>query len=244
MLSGISARTNGRTLEKIQQRRYVMTIRIAMLLFPNLTQLDLTAPYEVLTRLPGAEVELAWKSLDAVASGTGLVLSPNTTLAKAAPADVLFVPGGNGLVPLLRDPEVLEFVRRQAATARYVTAVCTGSLLLGAAGLLEGYRATTHWAYHEFLPRCGAIPVRNRVVVDRNRITAGGVTAGIDFALRLTAELGGEQLARAIQLGLEYDPEPPFDSGVPERATPELVRTVLDRLATARRGYAEQLPER
>ena len=221
-----------------------MTTRIAMLLFPNLTQLDLTAPYEVLTRLPDAEVSLVWKSLAPVTSGTGLRISPHATLSEAAPADVLFVPGGSGLVPLLRDPEVLEFVRRQAASARYVTAVCTGSLLLGAAGLLEGYRATTHWAYHEFLARCGAIPVRQRVVFDRNRITAGGVTAGIDFALRLTAEMGGEQLARAIQLGLEYDPEPPFDSGVPERATPELVQSVLDRLAPSRRGYAEQLPQR
>jgi len=221
-----------------------MTIRIAMLLFPNLTQLDLTAPYEVLTRLPGAEVSLVWKSLESVTSGTGLRLSPNATLAETAPADVLFVPGGNGLVPLLRDPEVLSFVRRQAATARYVTAVCTGSLLLGAAGLLEGYRATTHWAYHEFLERCGAIPVRQRVVVDRNRVTAGGVTAGLDFGLRLAAELGGEQLARAIQLGLEYDPEPPFDSGTPERATAELVELVLGRFAQFKRGYEEQLPAR
>src|SRR6188768_4185758 len=221
-----------------------MTIRIAMLLFPNITQLDLTAPFEVLTRLPGAEVSLVWKSLEPVTSGTGLRLSPTTTLAESPPADVLFVPGGSGLVPLVRDEQVLEFVRRQGATARYVTAVCTGSLLLGAAGLLEGYRATTHWAYHEFLERCGAIPVKERVVVDRNRVTAGGVTAGIDFALRLAAELCGEPLARGIQLGLEYDPEPPFDSGSPERATPELVRIVLDRLASSRRGYAEQLAER
>jgi len=215
-----------------------------MLLFPDLTQLDLTAPYEVLTRLPEAEVSLVWKSLETVTSGTGLRLAPSVTLAEAAPADVLFVPGGSGLVPLLQDEEVLEFLRRQAASARYVTAVCTGSLLLGAAGLLQGYRATTHWAYHELLERCGAIPVRQRVVVDRNRVTAGGVTAGIDFALRLTAELCGEPLARAIQLGLEYDPEPPFDSGTPERATAELRQIVLDRLAKSRSGYAERLPER
>jgi cyclohexyl-isocyanide hydratase len=221
-----------------------MAIRIAMLLFPDITQLDLTAPYEVLTRLPGAEVSLVWKSLEPVTSGTGLRLTPNATLSDTAPADVLFVPGGSGLVPLVRDAPVLEFVRRQAASARYVTAVCTGSLLLGAAGLLEGYRATTHWAYHELLERCGAIPVRERVVIDRNRVTAGGVTAGMDFALRLTAELCGEQLARGIQLGLEYDPAPPFDSGTPERATPELVQNVLDRLAAARRGYAELLPHR
>lgn len=221
-----------------------MTTRIAMLLFPNLAQLDLTAPYEVLTRLPEAEVALVWKSLEPITSGTGLRLSPTATFADATPADVLFVPGGTGLVPLLRDAEVLEFIRRQANNARYVTAVCTGSLLLGAAGLLEGYRATTHWAYHEFLVRCGAIPVKKRVVVDRNRVTAGGVTAGLDFALRLAAEIGGEQLARGIQLGLEYDPEPPFDSGVPERAAPELVQRVLDRLAPAIRGYDEQLPKR
>lgn len=219
-----------------------MTTRVAMLLFPNLTQLDLTGPYEVLTRLPGAEVSLVWKSLDSVISSTGLRLTPTTTLLEAAAADILFIPGGNGLVPLLRDPEIIEFVRQRAATARYVTAVCTGSLLLGAAGLLEGYRATTHWAYHDFLERCGAIPVRERVVIDRNRITAGGVTAGIDFALKLAAEIAGEQAARGIQLGLEYDPEPPFDSGVPERASPELVRIVRDRFAAWRKGYDEQLP--
>jgi cyclohexyl-isocyanide hydratase len=125
-----------------------------------------------------------------------------------------------------------------------VTAVCTGSLLLGAAGLLEGYRATTHWAYHELLQRCGALPIRQRVVIDRNRITAGGVTAGIDFALRLTAELCGEQQARGIQLGLEYDPEPPFDSGAPERASPELVQIVLARFAKSRSEYDQQLAAR
>ena len=172
----------------------------------------------------------------------GLSILPTTTLTEAPPFDVLVVPGGSGIVPLLRDPEVLDFVRRQAAQARYVTAVCTGSLLLGAAGLLEGYRATTHWAFHELLGRCGAIPVRERVVIDRNRITAGGVTAGIDFGLRLAAEIYGEQLARGIQLGLEYDPEPPFDSGSPERAQPELVRVVRERLESSRRQYSEQLP--
>jgi len=168
---------------------------------------------------------------------------PHTTLSEAPQFDVLCVPGGFGVVPLLQDAEVLEFLRRQAASARYVTAVCTGSLLLGAAGLLNGYSATTHWAFHDLLARCGALPVRQRVVIDRNRITAGGVTSGIDFGLRLAAEMHGEQLARGIQLGIEYDPEPPFDSGSPERASPELLRLVRERLAPSWREYAAQLPE-
>src|SRR3954468_1215082 len=206
-----------------------MTTRIGMFLFPKITQLDLTAPFEVFSRLPDAQVSLFWKSRDAVTSSTGLTIVPDTTLADAPQFDVLCVPGGFGVVPLLQDSEVLEFLRRQATNARYVTAVCTGSLLLGAAGLLAGYSATTHWAYHDLLERCGARPVRQRVVVDRNRITAGGVTAGIDFALRLAAEMYGEQVARSIQLTIEYDPEPPFDSGSPERSTPELVQQVRDR---------------
>jgi len=221
-----------------------MTIRVGMLLFPKITQLDLTAPFEVLSRLPDVNVSLIWKSREPVFSSTGLGLVPNTTFDEAPQVDVLFVPGGYGLVPLLRDEPVLNFLRRQASSARYVTAVCTGSLLLGAAGLLDGYRATTHWAFHELLERCAAIPVRERVVVDRNRITAGGVTAGMDFGLRLAAEMCGEQTARAIQLGIEYDPEPPFDSGSPERASPELVQIVRQRLEGSRREHAAALAER
>ena len=218
-----------------------MTIRIGMLLFPKLTQLDLTGPYEVLARVPGVEQHLVWKDLAPVHAGTGLTLQPTTTLARAPQFDVLLVPGGRGCVPLMRDPEVLSFLREQARDARYVTAVCTGSLLLGAAGLLEGYAATTHWAFHELLAQCGARPVRQRVVVDRNRLTGGGVTAGIDFGLRLAAELAGEQTARAIQLGLEYDPEPPFAGGSPERASPALVELVRQQLAASRREHAEAL---
>jgi cyclohexyl-isocyanide hydratase len=218
-----------------------MTTRIGMFLFPKITQLDLTAPFEVFSRLPDAQVSLFWKSRDAVTSSTGLTMLPDTTLAEAPQFDVLCVPGGFGVVPLLQDEEVLGFLRRQAANARYVTAVCTGSLLLGAAGLLEGYSATTHWAYHDLLSRCGARPARQRVVVDRNRVTAGGVTSGIDFALRLAAEMYGEQVARSIQLTIEYDPEPPFDSGSPERATPELVQQVRDRFASSWQEYAARL---
>jgi cyclohexyl-isocyanide hydratase len=218
-----------------------MTIRIGMLLFPRLTQLDLTGPYELLARVPGAELSLIWKTLEPVHCGAGLGLLPTMTLAEAPQLDVLFVPGGRGVVPLLRDREVLEFLRLQARGARYITAVCTGSLLLGAAGLLEGYEATTHWAFHELLERCGAKPVRQRVVIDRNRITGGGVTAGIDFALRVAAELCGEQAACAIQLGLEYDPEPPFRCGSPELAGPELVQLIRERFAPSVREYTDAL---
>jgi cyclohexyl-isocyanide hydratase len=184
---------------------------------------------------------LVWKSLEPVYSGTGLGLLPTCTLSDAPQFDVLFVPGGRGVVPLFRDREVLEFLRQRARTARYVTAVCTGSLLLGAAGLLEGYEATTHWAFHELLVHGGAKPVQKRVVVDRNRITGGGVTAGIDFALRLLAEISGEQLARAVQLGLEYDPAPPFQSGSPELAGPELVALVRKQFEASRREHSEAL---
>lgn len=206
-----------------------MTLRIGMLLFPRLNQLDLTGPHEVLANLPDSEIFLAWKSLDPVVAESGLTLLPTTTLATAPQADVLFVPGGSGSVPLMEDADVLDFLRRQAAGARYVTAVCTGSLLLGAAGLLEGYAATTHWAFHQLLAGCGATPVRRRVVVDRNRWTGGGVTAGIDFGLMLAAEIAGVRVAEAIQLGLEYDPAPPFTAGSPECAEPSLVEALRQR---------------
>jgi cyclohexyl-isocyanide hydratase len=221
-----------------------MTIRIGMLLFPKITQLDLTGPFEVLARLPGVELALLWRSLEPVTSSTGLTIQPSMTLAEAPAFDVLVVPGGSGVVPLLRDAEMLGFLRRQAETARYMTAVCTGSLLLGAAGLLEGYAATTHWAYHELLLHCGATAVKQRVVVDRNRITGGGVTAGIDFALRLVAELSDEDTARAIQLGLEYDPEPPFRAGTPALAGEELTARVRQSFEPSRKQYEDALDRR
>jgi cyclohexyl-isocyanide hydratase len=218
-----------------------MTIRIGMLLFPKVTQLDLTGPFEVLAQIPGAEIFLAWKSLEPVIADSGLTLVPTTTLSDAPQADVLFVPGGAGQLPLMRDAEVLAFLRRQGEKARYVTAVCTGSLLLGAAGLLDGYQATTHWAFHDLLALCGARPVRQRVVVDRNRLTGGGVTAGIDFGLRLVAELVGEETARTIQLALEYDPAPPFSSGSPDQADPRLVEKLRQTFEPLRRARASSL---
>jgi len=207
------------------------TLHIGMLLFPDLTQLDLTGPFEVLQRLPGARIHLVWKDLEPVRAGSGMALLPNTTLADCPPLEVLVVPGGFGQRALAKDPQVLEFLRRQGNQARYVTSVCTGALLLGAAGLLSGYDATTHWAYVDLLPTFGARHVPGRVVVDRNRITGGGVTAGIDFGLRLVAELADARTAKLIQLGLEYHPAPPFDSGHPDVADPSLVAEVRRALA-------------
>ena len=208
-----------------------MTTHIGMLLYPGLTQLDLTGPFEVLHRIPDAKVHLVWKTTGIVMADSGLGLLADTSFAECPPLDVLFVPGGVGQMALMSDEVVLAFLRAQGARARWVTSVCTGALVLGVAGLLGGYEATTHWAYQELLPSFGATPVRKRVVVDRNRVTGGGVTAGIDFALRLAAEMAGEDLARAIQLGLEYDPEPPFRSGHPDVADAALVARVRAALA-------------
>ena len=200
--------------------------RSGMLVFPDLTQLDLSGPYAVLARLPGAETMLLWKTLDPVRSEHGLTILPMATLSSCPPLDLVLVPGGVGINPLLEDGEVLAFVRRAAATARYVVGICTGSLVLGAAGLLEGRRAACHWMARDFLRRFGADPVPDRVVVDGKFITGGGVTAGIDFALRIVAELKGQEVAEAIQLMIEYDPQPPYDGGSPDRAAPELTERV------------------
>ena len=178
-----------------------MTTHVGMLLFPDLTQLDLTGPFEVFQRIPGAEVHLVWKDRSPVVARGGLAMLPTTTLAECPALDVVFVPGGFGQLALQDDEEVLAFLRHQGARARWVTSVCTGALLLGAAGLLDGYDATTHWAYVEFLSAFGARHVEGRTVVDRNRITGGGVTAGIDFALVLAEKLAGEETARAIEIG-------------------------------------------
>ena len=206
--------------------------RSGLLVFPNLTQLDLTGPYEVLARLPGAETLLLWKSLDPVRSEHGLTILPMATLASCPPLDLILVPGGPGINPLLEDAEVLAFLRRVAAEARYVVGVCTGSLVLGAAGLLRGRRAATHWMSRELLRSFGAEPVAQRVIVDGNLFTGGGVTAGIDVALTVAAEIAGRAAAEAIQLGIEYDPAPPFASGSPERADPAVLKAVLEAVLT------------
>ena len=220
-----------------------MTTQVGMLLFPRITQLDLTGPLEVFHRIPGTEVNLVWKDLNPVHTSSGMRILPTATLRDGPRLDVLVVPGGYGTADLLDDPEVLDWIATQSRTARYVTSVCTGALLLGAAALLQGYDAATHWAYMDLLPFFGARPVRRRVVVDRNRITAGGVTAGIDFGLRITAELAGDDVSRAIQLGLEYDPEPPFRCGHPDHAPAaavERVRSLLEPAVEAHRAKARQ----
>lgn len=206
-----------------------MPTRIGFLIFPDVQQLDLTGPYEILASLADTQLHLVARDLLPVKSVTGLQLLPTTTLLDCPQLDVLCVPGGKGVNALLNDDQTLAFVRGQAAQARYVTSVCTGALVLGAAGLLRGKRATTHWSAHEFLAAFGAIPVRERVVRDGSLFTGGGVTAGIDFALTLAAELAGREAAEAVQLGLEYSPAPPFDAGTPESAPPGVLARVLAR---------------
>lgn len=207
-------------------------IRIAFLLFPNVTQLDLTGPVQVLSRLGNARLDLVWKTLEPVQTDAGFAILPTATLADVDRADILCVPGGFGVSGVIADDAAMAWVTRIGREAQWVTSVCTGSLILGAAGLLDGYRAGCHWGQRHMLPLFGATPVAERVVIDRNRVTGGGVTAGIDFALTLTALLRGEAHAKAVQLSLEYDPRPPFDSGTPERAGPDIVAAVERRIQT------------
>ena len=208
-----------------------MALQIGFLLFPQVQQLDLTGPYDVLASLPDVQVHLIWKDLVPVTSSTGLLLKPTITFDDCPNLDVICVPGGAGVGPLMEDEQTLAFIKAQAAQARYVTSVCTGSLVLGAAGLLQGKRATTHWAYHELLQTLGAIAVKDRVVRDGNLFTGGGITAGIDFALTLAEELVGADKAQLIQLQLEYAPAPPFDAGSPETAPSAIVEEARKRAA-------------
>ena len=204
--------------------------RFVMLLIPNMTQLDFTGPYEVFVRCPNASVELVWKTLDPVKTEYGLTITPTSTFATAAEPDVIFVPGGSGVNALLNDETVLGYLRRNAEKARYITSACTGALVLAAAGLLRGKKATTHWTALEMLGLLGAVPVKARVVIDGNVVTGGGVTAGIDFALKLASELYGDVVAQTIQLGLEYNPAPPFSAGHPDVAPPAITAALWERL--------------
>jgi cyclohexyl-isocyanide hydratase len=197
--------------------------KIAFLLFPGLTQLDMTGPAQFVSRMPGATVHYVWKTLEPVPTDAGFSIVPTATFASLPQVDILCIPGGVGVSDVMNDDEAMDWIRKVGADAKWVTSVCTGSLILGAAGLLQGYQATSHWAWHHHLAMFGAVPVKARTVVDRNRVTGGGVTAGIDFALTLIAAASGEGVARTLQLGLEYDPAPPFDCGSPEKAGPTIV---------------------
>lgn len=216
-------------------------INIAFVLFPNVTQLDFTGPLQVLSRLPGAKIHIAAKSLAPVSTDAALTLNPTCVFKDCPPADVLVVPGGFGVDEAINDPELMAFVKREGARAKYVTSVCTGAFVLGAAGLLLGKRATTHWAYHDELKLVGAIPVKRRVVRDGNIFTGGGVTAGIDFAFTLAAEIAGADVATAIQLGLEYDPAPPFDGGSPEKASGETLTAMTKRYRPRLEAFRQAL---
>jgi cyclohexyl-isocyanide hydratase len=208
-------------------------LQIGLLVFPKVTQLDFTGPLQVFAGLPGAKIHLIWKRIEPVPSDSVLVLTPTVTFADCPQLDVICVPGGSGTDDLVNDEETLDFLRTQAADAKYVTSVCTGSLVLGAAGLLKGYNAATHWTAVDYLPLFGATPSRTRVCVDRNRITGGGVTAGIDFALTLVSILANRKTAEAIQLGLEYNPAPPFNAGSPDTAPPEVLALLKERRAAS-----------
>ena len=216
---------------------------VGMILFEGVTQLDLTGPYEVFARMPRTTVRLIAPSLEPVRTEWGMRIIPDATFDSAPPLDLICVPGGWGINAMLDDEAMLGFLRARAPEARYVTSVCSGALLLGAAGLLRGYRATTHWMSLDLLASFGAHPVAERVVHDRARITGGGVTAGVDFALVVAAELFGDDVAQGIQLAIEYDPAPPFQSGSPRSAPAKVVELVTRASASAltqRRAIVER----
>jgi cyclohexyl-isocyanide hydratase len=222
-------------------------ISVAFLLFPDVTQLDLTGPAQILSRLGNVTLNLVAATRDPVMTDAGFAILPTATFAEVARADILCVPGGLGTMAAMQDAATLDWLRAVAADAIWVTSVCTGSLLLGAAGLLNGYRATCHWASIDQLAYFGASPVRQRIVYDRNRATGGGVTSGIDFALSLAAQIRGEAHAKFIQLSTEYDPQPPFDSGTPDKAdaaTLAAYHAMIARAAPDRAGQVRAIAER
>ncbi|AWH88106.1 DJ-1/PfpI family protein [Limnobaculum parvum] len=211
-------------------------MNVVMLLYPNMTQLDLTGPFEVFSSVKQFNVHLVWKTLEPVRDTHGLTILPTVTLQQSPQADILFVPGGPGQLALMEDQQILTFLRQQAEGAQYVTSVCTGSLVLAAAGLLSGYRATSHWLSLEQLAYFDVEPVNQRVVVDGNRVTGAGVTSGIDFALTLLGKIRGPEEAKMVQLRMEYDPAPPFVGGSPASAEIELV----DRIRTTTQVFQQQ----
>jgi cyclohexyl-isocyanide hydratase len=226
-------------------------LNLGAIVFPRMDQIDFTAPFEVLSRLPNSTFHVIGKTTAPVTDVMGLILTPRIALADAPQLDVLLVPGGEGVNAVMEDEAMLAFIRKQAAKARIVFSVCTGALVCGAAGLLKGRRATTHWASFHLLEFFGAVPVNERVVTDGNLVTAAGVTAGIDGALTLAARLRGEFEAQRIQLQIQYAPEPPFNSGTPETAPAAVLETqraalgelLESRLAIIKRVVAKQRAE-
>ncbi|WBX82438.1 DJ-1/PfpI family protein [Sphingosinicella microcystinivorans] len=210
------------------------TFHIGFLLYPELTQLDMTGPAQVLARMPGAKLHFVWKDMAPIRDDCGLTFLPTATFEDCPQLDMICVPGGYGTAAVMQDETALAWLRKQAGSARFVTSVCTGSLVLAAAGLMTGYRAGCHWAWRDLLAGFGAIPVAERVVEDRDRISGGGVTAGIDFAFRIVEKLHGRDVAEMIQLALEYDPAP-LGGGTPETAR----KSILDmtRAAMTARGF-------
>lgn len=212
---------------------------ILILAFPQVTQLDLTGPYEVFSRLPGARVGLVWKTTAPVASDTGFVLTPDYAFDAAPSADVIVVPGGPGQAMLMNDDETLSFLRAQATAAQWVMSVCTGSLILGAAGLIPGRRVACHWLSLPLVPLLGGIPAEERVAFDGNLCTTAGVSAGIDGALALVERLAGRETAEFVQLAIEYDPQPLFSAGSPRSAPADLVARVTEMAAPMIAGRTE-----
>jgi len=200
---------------------------IGLVFYPGMTALDMIGPQQVFAALPGVKIHRIWKTLDPIVMDDGMVITPDTTFENCPTLDVISVGGGLGQMAIVDDSEVLNFFRKQGSTAKFITSVCGGSEFLAKAGLLEGYRAATHWMMREQLEKLGVEVGTERVVIDRNRMTGGGVTAGIDFGLTLAAILCGEENAKIAQLMIEYNPAPPFDVGSPEKAGPELVRKAM-----------------
>jgi cyclohexyl-isocyanide hydratase len=222
-------------------------INIGALVFPQMDQIDLTGPFEVLTRIPNSTFHLIWKELTPVRDIRGLIITPETTFADAPRLDLLVVPGGFGQEALMDDEVVLKFIQEKAATAAYVFSICTGALICGAAGLLRGVKSTTHWSAFHLLPYFGAIPVNSRVVTDGKHVSAAGVTAGLDGALRVASLVCNERVAQQIQLAIEYAPEPPFHSGTPQTASPEVLqaaRASVQKITDARFVTAQRVAAR
>jgi cyclohexyl-isocyanide hydratase len=214
-----------KTLNNLKQMNL---LEIGFLIYPGVIQLDVMGAYQVLDFPPNTKVHLIWKTLSPVISNEGFIFTPTTTFTDCPSLDVICVPGGGmGQIDVMKDTEILDFVKQKSATAQYVTSVCTGSMILAAAGLMQGYKSACHWAFRDQLAMLGVDVVTQRVVVDRNRVTGAGVTSGIDFGFTLLALLCGESVAKAAQLMMEYVPEPPFNAGSPETAGDEIVQSLM-----------------